>query len=352
MVGPVVAVIHPEDEDAFTAAINAMGLSDAHRARLVITHGGAQRQQSVHHGLEALVETAKISDGVVLVHDAARPFLPESLITRAIANAHEHLAAVPVLSVVDTVKRVDETGRIAETLDRSVLRTVQTPQAFQLTPLLAAHRDAARQNLLTFPDDASLMEWAGHAVQSFDGDASTFKVTLPSDIALAEAQIRRSDAATIKVATGYDVHALGEGDHVWLGGLKMPHSKGLIGHSDADPVLHALTDAIMGTIGDGDIGSHFPPSDPQWKGAASHIFLRHAVGLLHAKGGRLVHLDATIICEEPKIGPHREAIRAVIAEIVGSEISNVSVKATTSEKLGFTGRREGIAAIGTVTVRF
>ena len=352
LIGLVALVIHPDDQAHLEEAMISLSSAKALH-QLIVTHGGAQRQQSVLNGLEALA--GRNVSGPVLVHDAARPFLSESLITRAVAGAIEHKAAVPVLPIVDTVKRVDDNGRIEETLDRSALRTVQTPQAFDFTCLLTAHRDAAAVGLTTFPDDASLMEWAGFAVETFEGDRTAFKVTLPADIAEAEAYLERMakgvSKGVTKVCTGYDVHALGEGNHVWLGGLKITHSKGLIGHSDADPVLHALTDAIMGTIADGDIGSHFPPSDPKWEGAASHIFLRYAVDLLHAKGGRLIHLDATIICEEPKIGPHREAMRTVIADIVGLDRSDVSVKATTSEQLGFTGRREGIAAIGTVTAQ-
>ena len=350
MIGPVIVVIHPDDTPHYDAAAALLRCSDEAMSRVVVAHGGATRQHSVHNGLEALATLATF-DMPVLVHDAARPFVSESLITRAIAAVHDHGAAIPVLPVTDTVKRVDAAGMVAETLDRAVLRTVQTPQAFSFGPLIDAHRKAAMSGHAEFPDDASLMEWAGVKVGCFDGERAAFKITHGADIDAAERHLRNGETATIRVATGYDVHALGDGDHVWLGGLKIAHDRGLIGHSDADPVLHALTDAILGTIGEGDIGSHFPPSDMKWKGAASHIFLRHAIDLLEARGGSLIHLDATIICEEPKIGPHREAIRAVIADIVGNEASSVSVKATTSERLGFTGRREGIAAIGTATVK-
>ena len=350
MVGPVLVVIHPDDTPHYEAVMASLQCSSDAVARVIPAHGGATRQQSVHHGLEALAAHADY-EMPVLVHDAARPFVSESLITRAIAAVQDYGAAIPVLPVTDTVKRVDQAGIVAETLDRTALRIVQTPQAFRFGPLIDAHRKAALSGHVEFTDDASLMEWAGATIGCFAGERAAFKITQEADVAAAELHVRQGQAPTIRVATGYDVHALGEGDHVWLGGLKIGHHQGLIGHSDADPVLHALTDAILGTLGDGDIGSHFPPSDMRWKGAASHIFLRHAIDLLKARGGTLVHLDATIICEEPKIGPHREAIRAVIAGIVGNAPSSVSVKATTSERLGFTGRREGIAAIGTATVR-
>ena len=348
MIGPVAVVIRPEDS-AHLAAV--LGLLPANsRDRVVIAHGGEQRQQSVLSGLEALSTAAASLDQPVLVHDGARPFLSESLITRALACVLQHGAGIPVLPVTDTIKRVADDGCVAETLDRDRLRTVQTPQAFKLGALLDAHRRAGRESSSGFTDDASLMEWAGATIQTFVGDSAAFKITHAADLETAEAHLAQSMPRSTRVATGYDVHALGDGDHVWLGGLKIAHDRGLIGHSDADPVLHALTDAIMGTLADGDIGSHFPPSDDRWKGAASHIFLRHAIDLVRQRGGRLVHLDATIICEEPKIGPHRDAMRTIIAEIVGSDRDCVSVKATTSEQLGFTGRREGIAAIGTATV--
>ena len=346
-IGRIAVVIHEDDRHFFDAAVAVLGASGS---RIVVAHGGSQRQQSVHHGLEALAADGLDRSAIVLVHDAARPFLTEALMMRGIAAAEESRAAIPVLAVTDTVKTVDPHGRVVSTLDREVLRTVQTPQCFEFGLLLDAHRSAARGSDPSFTDDAGLVEWAGHPVTTFEGDPSLFKITNAGDMMKAQQHLTNGRRATTRVATGYDVHALGDGDHVWLCGVKIAHTRGLIGHSDADPALHALTDAILGAISDGDIGSHFPPSDMKWKGAASHIFLKHAVDLVTAKSGSIVHLDATIICEEPKIGPHRDAMRKRIAEITGNDIADISVKATTSEQLGFTGRREGIAAIGTATI--
>jgi 2-C-methyl-D-erythritol 4-phosphate cytidylyltransferase/2-C-methyl-D-erythritol 2,4-cyclodiphosphate synthase len=252
--------------------------------------------------------------------------------------------------MTDTIKEVDADGSVVRTLDRGRLRGIQTPQAFVFDALLAAHRKAAAAGREDFTDDAALAEWAGMTVDVFDGEAGNIKLTTPEDFARAEARAMAA-LGDIRTGNGYDVHAFAEGDHVWLGGVKIAHDRGVTGHSDADVALHALVDAILGALADGDIGFHFPPSDPQWKGASSDRFLEFAVERVAKRGGRVVNLDLTIVCEAPKVGPHRDAMRARIAEIAGISVDRVGVKATTSEKLGFTGRREGIAAMATATIR-
>jgi 2-C-methyl-D-erythritol 4-phosphate cytidylyltransferase/2-C-methyl-D-erythritol 2,4-cyclodiphosphate synthase len=300
----------------------------------------------VRAGLEAL-ETEQ--PRIVLVHDAARPFASPALISRAIA-AGAGGAAIPVLGLTDTIKEVDAHGRVVDTLDRNRLRAVQTPQAFLYDGLLAAHRRALVAGREDFTDDAALAEWAGMAVTVFEGEAGNMKLTTEEDFA----RIAAADWAAlgdVRTGTGYDVHSFVEGDHVWLGGVRIPHPQALSGHSDADVPLHALVDAILGALADGDIGAHFPPTDPQWRGAPSDKFLAFAVDRVRQRGGRIAHLDITIVCEAPRIGPHRDAMRARIAEIAGIGIDRVAVKATTNEKLGFIGRREGIAALATATIR-
>jgi 2-C-methyl-D-erythritol 4-phosphate cytidylyltransferase/2-C-methyl-D-erythritol 2,4-cyclodiphosphate synthase len=309
--------------------------------------GGATRQASVCAGLEAL---APHRPDVVLVHDAARPFASPALIARAISAAQAGGAAVPVLPLRDTVKRVDSAGRIEETLDRSVLRLVQTPQAFAFAPLLAAHRRAVAEARDDFTDDAALAEWAGMTVSTFEGEPDNIKITAAGDFARAEA-LHLAALGDVRTGSGYDVHAFGPGDHVTLGGLCIAHAQGLTGHSDADVVLHALTDAVLGALADGDIGSHFPPSDPQWRGASSDRFLTFAAEQVKSRGGCIAHLDVTIVCEAPRIGPHRDAMRERIAAMAGVDPGRVAVKATTSERLGFTGRGEGIAASAVATIR-
>ncbi len=338
----VLAVIHTDDSGLFADA--AEGLPKI----LAPVSGGATRQESVRAGLEALAGAG--APAVVLVHDAARPYATPDLIARAIAAAGEADAAIPVLAVTDTVKRVDAAGLVEETVDRAALRAVQTPQAFRYTPLVAAHRAAAESGVTTLTDDASVMEWAGHRVATFAGETGNIKLTTAEDMTRAAASTL-ADLPDVRTGTGFDVHAFGPGDHVMLGGVAVPHGFGLVGHSDADVGLHALTDALLGALCDGDIGAHFPPSDPQWKGASSDRFLAHAVDKVKARGGRIAHLDLTLICEAPKVGPHRDAIRAEIARITGVPAARISVKATTTEKLGFTGRREGIAAMASATIR-
>jgi len=340
LVGAVQPVIRAEDRALFEAESAGIAL-------LAPTVGGATRQASVHAGLEAL---ATRPPELVLVHDAARPFATPALIARAVETAGKAGAAVPGLPVADTVKRIDADGTVEATIARESLRLIQTPQAFAYAPLLAAHRCAADAGRDDFTDDAALAEWAGLKVAVFAGEPGNVKVTHEEDFARAEAMLA-SALGDVRTGTGIDVHAFGPGDHVILGGLRIPHTLALTGHSDADVVLHALTDAILGALADGDIGAHFPPSDAQWKGAASDQFLAFAVERVAARGGRIAHLDVTIVCEAPKIGPHRDAMRANIAQLAGLALDRVAVKATTSEKLGFTGRGEGIACYATATVR-
>ncbi len=339
-IAAVQAVIHPDDRSSYDAAAKGLRL-------LAPVPGGATRQASVRAGLEAL--SGRPPD-IVLVHDAARPFCSAELVSRAIVACGETGAAIPALEVTDTIKRVDAGGHVAGTVDRAHLRAVQTPQAFKFSVLLEAHHRAAQEGRDDFTDDAALAEWAGIKVATFPGESGNVKLTTDEDFAKAEAR-RIASLADLRLGNGYDVHAFGDGDHVWLGGIKIPHDRGLTGHSDADVALHALVDAILGALADGDIGKHFSPNDPRWRGAASDQFLKFAVERVTKRGGRIAHLDVTIVCEAPRIGPHRDAMRKRIAEIADMSIERVAVKATTSEQLGFTGRKEGIAAMATATVR-
>jgi 2-C-methyl-D-erythritol 4-phosphate cytidylyltransferase/2-C-methyl-D-erythritol 2,4-cyclodiphosphate synthase len=333
-------VVHPDDAALYRAAVAGLEL-------LPPVPGGATRQASVRAGLEAL--QARRPD-FVLVHDAARPFASTALISRAIAAAREHAAAVPVVVIADTVKMVDAEGAVTGTIDRANLRIVQTPQAFAFAPLLDAHRRALAAGREDFTDDAALAEWAGLKVSTFEGEAANVKLTTSEDFARAETA-KLAALSDVRTGFGFDVHQFGDGDHVMLGGVRISHPRGLSGHSDADVVLHALVDAILGALADGDIGVHFPPSDPQWRGASSDRFLAFAVERLRERGGRIAHLDVTVVCEAPRIGPHRDAMRARIAEIAGVAIERVGVKATTSERMGFTGRGEGMAAFANATIR-
>jgi 2-C-methyl-D-erythritol 4-phosphate cytidylyltransferase/2-C-methyl-D-erythritol 2,4-cyclodiphosphate synthase len=339
-IGAVQTVIHPDDRGSYEAAAKGLRL-------MVPVPGGATRQASVLAGLEALSERPP---DIVLIHDAARPFCSAELVSRAIAACGETGAAIPALEVTDTIKRVDAAGHVTGTVDRASLRAVQTPQAFAFPALLEAHRRAAKDGREDFTDDAALAEWAGLKVAVFAGESGNVKLTTDEDFAKAEAR-RIASLADLRLGNGFDVHAFGEGDHVWLGGIKIPHDRGLTGHSDADVALHALVDAILGAIADGDIGKHFSPNDPRWRAASSDQFLKFAVERVNKRGGRVAHLDLTIVCEEPRIGPHRDAMRKRIAEIADMAIERVAVKATTSEQLGFTGRKEGIVAMATATVR-
>jgi 2-C-methyl-D-erythritol 4-phosphate cytidylyltransferase / 2-C-methyl-D-erythritol 2,4-cyclodiphosphate synthase len=296
--------------------------------------GGATRQESVRKGLEEIAASG--GTDIVLIHDAARPFTPPDVIDRLIDALGSTSSAVPALPVVDSLARTD-----GSTVDRSEFVTVQTPQAFRFEAILAAHRAWTGEQPAT--DDAAIARAAGHTVELVKGDPALKKITFAEDFAMPSPTVTRT-------GLGYDVHAFAAGDHVWLCGVQIPHERTLAGHSDADVGLHALTDAILGALGEGDIGDHFPPSDPQWKGAASHRFLTHARDLATARNATIHHVDVTLICETPKIGSHRAAMRARIAEILAIPEKSVSVKATTTEKLGFTGRSEGIAAQAIATL--
>lgn len=301
--------------------------------------GGATRRESVRRGLEALAGTGAER---VLIHDAARPFLPAAIVDALLAALDAHDGAVPVLDVVDTIARRDG-GLLGDTVPREALARVQTPQAFRLDAILAAHRlwegDAS--------DDAQIARAAGLSVATVPGDARLAKITHEEDFAAME----QPRALVSRTGTGFDVHAFAEGASLWLGGVEIAYSRGLSGHSDADVALHALTDAILGAAGDGDIGDHFPPSDPRWRGAPSSLFLEHARDRVAARGGRIDHVDVTLICEAPRIGPYRAAMRARIADLLDIPEAQVSVKATTTERLGFAGRGEGIAAQAAATLR-
>jgi 2-C-methyl-D-erythritol 4-phosphate cytidylyltransferase/2-C-methyl-D-erythritol 2,4-cyclodiphosphate synthase len=345
-VDAILTVIHGEDRSHYeTAAAPYAG------KLLEPVTGGEMRQDSVRAGLERL---DKLKPRNVLIHDAARPFLDAGLIDRVIGALADTEGAVPALAVTDTLKRASE-GLIEGTVDRTNLWGVQTPQGFHFEKLLEAHRAAERAGKKDFTDDSSLAEWHGMNVALVEGSPANVKLTTEADFVLAEERLVRSGAALsgeCRIGQGFDVHAFADGDHVMLCGFKIPHGQSLAGHSDADVALHALTDALLGAISDGDIGAHFPPGDPKWKGAASDVFLRDAGDRVSARGGRIVNVDVTIICEAPKIGPHRDAMRACIADILQIETERVSVKATTTEHLGFTGRGEGIAAQAMAMVQF
>jgi 2-C-methyl-D-erythritol 4-phosphate cytidylyltransferase/2-C-methyl-D-erythritol 2,4-cyclodiphosphate synthase len=333
-------VIHPDDTALFRAAAAGLDVLEP-------VFGGATRQASVRAGLEQLRPRRP---DLVLVHDAARPFVSGALISRGIAAASACGAAIPALAIADTVKTVDPSGAVTGTIERAQLRLVQTPQAFAFATLLEAHQRARAAGRDDFTDDAALAEWAGIKVSTFAGEAGNVKLTTADDF--VRAGVAELAALTdVRTGFGYDVHAFGAGDHVTLGGVRIAHMQGLSGHSDADVVLHALVDAILGALADGDIGVHFPPSDPQWRGASSDRFLAFAIERVRARKGRIAHLDVNVVCEAPRIGPHRDAIRMRIAEIAGIDLTRVAVKATTSEKLGFIGRSEGMAAFATATVR-
>lgn len=333
----VLAVIHPDDRDLYDAAAAGLDLLEP-------VPGGAERQDSVRLGLERLAALAGAEEARVLIHDGARPLPGEALISRVIAALDTHPGALPCLAVTDTVKRCAE-GLVVETLPRESLYRAQTPQGFRLAPILAAHRAVAGHALT---DDAAVAEAAGLAVALIQGNPDNLKITAAADLEVAARMLEAPMEA--RSGQGYDVHRLVPGEGLWLCGHFIAHDRSLEGHSDADVAIHALVDALLGAQAAGDIGLHFPPSDPQWRGATSDRFLRHACDLLEAAGGRIVNLDVTIVCEAPKIGPHREAMRRRLAEIAGVSLARVSVKATTSERLGFTGRNEGIAAFAGVSI--
>jgi 2-C-methyl-D-erythritol 4-phosphate cytidylyltransferase/2-C-methyl-D-erythritol 2,4-cyclodiphosphate synthase len=342
----VLPVIRSSDESLYEEAV--AGLASEKLMRPV--PGGATRQLSVWAGLEAL---ADVSPHAVLIHDAARPFISADCIGGTLAALDLFDGAIAAAPVTDTLKLGQE-GRIAGTVSRAGLWRAQTPQTFHYGKIREAHRAAAEAVGTDFTDDASIAEWAGLSVALVENKSENLKITTAGDLAMADmiANGGRTGLPDVRCGTGFDVHAFQDGDHVTLCGIAIPHNQGFKAHSDGDAGLHALTDALLGTIGAGDIGDHFPPSDPEWRGAPSGIFLTHAVKLVGERGGRITNADVTIICERPKIGPHREAMRAKMAELLGVERERVSVKATTSEELGFTGRREGIAALATATVVF
>ncbi|MCA3446641.1 MAG: bifunctional 2-C-methyl-D-erythritol 4-phosphate cytidylyltransferase/2-C-methyl-D-erythritol 2,4-cyclodiphosphate synthase [Rhodobacter sp.] len=325
----VILVIHPDDM-AFAAPLGV---------RLV--EGGATRDASVRNALEHLSGTGITR---VLIHDGARPLVSRTLIRRLIAALDGSVAAAPAVPVTDALWRGRDLHVIG-TQDRTGLWRAQTPQAFHCDAILAAHRAHPGGAA----DDVEVARAAGLDVAIVEGDEDNLKLTFAADFARAE-RILKERGMDIRVGNGFDVHAFGPGDHVWLCGTRVPHGKGLVGHSDADVGMHALTDAIYGALAEGDIGRHFPPSDPQWKGAQSHVFLRHAAARAAARGFAISHADVTLICEMPKIGPHAAAMRQVLADILGLDPDRISVKATTSERLGFTGREEGIAALATATL--
>ncbi|MDX2317863.1 MAG: bifunctional 2-C-methyl-D-erythritol 4-phosphate cytidylyltransferase/2-C-methyl-D-erythritol 2,4-cyclodiphosphate synthase [Hyphomicrobiaceae bacterium] len=344
-VDDILVVVHPDDTSLYEAA----SASFASRLQTPVI-GGTRRQDSVRAGLEALVAHGP---GLVLIHDAARPFIDADLIARVIAGLDDEAGALPCLPVTDTLKR-GEGGRITGTVARDALWRAQTPQGFKFDAILGAHRAASEEPAREFTDDAAVAEWFGIDVALVEGSEHNRKLTTAEDLAIADQMLRTeggpSSPMTIRVGMGYDVHALGPGDAVILCGVSIPHTKKLVGHSDADVGLHALTDALLGAIADGDIGVHFPPSDDRWRGASSDIFLKAAGDKIKERGGEIVHVDVTLLCETPHIGPHRDAMRAFMAEALGLEMGQVSIKATTNEGLGFVGRSEGIAAMATATV--
>jgi len=333
-IGAVRVVIHGDDRASYDSASAGLSL-------MTPVTGGATRQESVRRGLESLKD---IKPSAVLIHDAARPLVDATLVDRVLAALETSPGAIPALPVADTVKRAAD-GRVVETLDRRTLWRAQTPQAFRYVDIMAAHLAAAGRELT---DDAAVAEAAGLAVALVEGAEENFKVTTEAD--LQRAQRLLLPAVDVRTGNGFDVHRFGPGSRIMLCGVAVPHDQGLVGHSDADVGLHALTDAILGAIGAGDIGQHFPPSDPQWRGADSAQFLAHAGAMVSERGGRILSADITLICERPKVVAHRAAMVARVAAILDLDPSRVSVKATTTEGLGFTGRGEGIAAQATASV--
>lgn len=338
-VSAILTVIHADDESAYLAAA-------AETPKLLaFVHGGETRQASVRAGLEALA--AGDAPDLVLIHDGARPFVSARLVSDCLSALETHDGALAALAVTDTMRRAREDGLAGETVPRDGLWRAQTPQAFRFGAILAAHREAEGAD---YTDDVAVAAAAGMEVAPVEGDEDNFKITSAADIDRAERMLMQGGET--RTGMGYDVHRFGPGDHVWLCGVQIPHEAGLVGHSDADAGLHALTDAVLGAMGAGDIGTHFPPSDPQWKGASSDIFLAHA-GTLAAKAGAVIsNVDVTLICEAPKISPYTDKMRERVAGILGIGKERVSIKATTTERLGFTGRREGIAAQAIATLRF
>jgi len=335
----VQVVIGGGDAEHYVLAVQTVGEGKL----LSPVHGGPTRQASVRNGLAAL--TAHAPDRV-LIHDAVRPFVTADIIARVLGALVQTPGAIAALPLADTLKKAGPDQRIAATIDRAQVWRAQTPQGFRFAEILAAHAAAAKAGI-EMTDDAAVAEWAGLPVALVMGAETNRKLTTAEDLSMAN---QTNSVPDVRTGQGFDVHRFAAGDHVWLCGVKLAHSHALEGHSDADVALHALTDALLGAIGAGDIGQHFPDTDPRWKGAPSHLFLSEALRLVRAQGGSIGNVDLTILCEAPKIAPHRQAMRGRIAEILDIEEARVSVKATTTEGLGFTGRREGIAALATATV--
>ena len=345
-IGRIVVAIHPDDDELFRVA--ASGLGDD---RIIAIHGGATRQESTRLALLALREDAPT---MVLIHDGVRPFVDADLIDRTIDAIGERQGALPSMQVAETLKRMDGEGNVGETVPRAGLYAAQTPQGFPFWPILAAHEKAFQLGKHDFTDDAAVAEWAKIPVRIVTGSPDNMKLTWARDVAVADQRLGGGRAAfpDIRTGNGYDVHSFEPGDHVVLCGVEIPHDRKLSGHSDADVGLHALTDALLATCGAGDIGTHFPPSDVKWKDAASRLFVEHAAAIVRSNGGRIANVDITLICETPRIGPHREAMVEVIASSLKISADRISIKATTNERLGFIGREEGIAAIATASVVF
>lgn len=345
-VGRIVVAIHPDDDELFRVVV-----SEAGGDRIVAIHGGATRQESTRLALRALRDDAP---AMVLIHDGVRPFVDAALIDRTIDAIDERQGALPSMQVTETLKRMDGDGNVGETVPRAGLYAAQTPQGFPYWPILAAHEKAFQLGKQDFTDDAAVAEWANIPVRIVTGSPDNMKLTWARDMVVADQRLGGGRPAfpDVRAGNGYDVHSFEPGDHVTLCGVRIPHDRKLAGHSDADVGLHALTDALLATCGAGDIGTHFPPSDPQWKGAASKLFVEHAAAIVRSNGGRIANADITLVCEAPRIGPHRERMVEAIASMLGISAERISVKATTNERLGFIGREEGIAAIATASVVF
>ena len=343
LINDIVVVIHKEDEALFAQATDGFG------SNVVSVTGGPTRQELTRLGLLAL---KKAAPDHVLIHDGVRPFISADLLERVIFNLTPHIGVLPVLAVSDTLKSAGHDAMVSATVPRAGLYAAQTPQAFPFQPILAAHDAAFAAGRSDFTDDSAIAEWHGLPVRIVEGSADNTKLTWAKDIDMADDRLSQKLAAypDVRTGNGYDVHAFEPGNGVMLAGVFIAHDRKLSGHSDADVALHALTDALLATRGAGDIGTHFPPSDPQWKGVASHIFVEHAMKIVKQAGGRIANADITLICESPKVGPHREAMTAALSKMLGITTDRISIKATTNEKLGFIGREEGIAAIATASV--
>ena len=354
----IILVIHRDDEKLCHKAIG--DLAD----HVTIVHGGNTRQISTLCGLRALNALGEANKPqYVFIHDGARPFVSRSLLERINDALSQDFGILPAVAVSDTLKRADDNGIVVETVPRDHLFGAQTPQAFPFSKILKLHEDAAQQGLTGFTDDCALAEWAGFGIKLVAGNSENMKITWPADLAIAELRMKKEAMTNqenqtpasfqfpdVRTGNGYDVHPFEPGDGVTLCGVKIAYEKKLSGHSDADVALHALTDALLATRGAGDIGTHFPPSDPQWKGVSSDIFVRHAVSIIKESKGRIANVDITLIAEAPKVGPHRKEMTEKLKDMLGISADRISVKATTNEKLGFVGRKEGIAAIATATV--